>query len=214
VNKSIRITAISILAIIGMFFGSLASAASVTYYLDQSNTLANGVNYASVTLSDGADASNAEYVDVVVEVLVDAFTPYGDNFGMDAFFFNYDNGLTVEASNIINIDPASWDINLDKNAGGGFGFFDFQLKGNGNSRTLELSFSVAGVAGDSIFDYAVADGDGFFYAAHVGGFGRRGDLSTKIAGSSPVPLPASVWLLGSALGGLGFMRRRKAAIKA
>jgi hypothetical protein len=29
---------------------------------------------------------------------------------------------------------------------------------------------------------------------------------------SPVPVPASVWLLGSALGGLAFMRRRKAQV--
>jgi len=210
INRSIRLAVIGTLALTGMLFGSIASAASVTYYLDQSNSLANGIDYASVTLKDGADASDAEYVDVTVEVIASAFGAVGDNFGMDKFFFNYDNSLTVDASNIIDIDPASWDINLDKNAGGSFGFFDFELKGAGNSRTLVLNFSIAGVAGDGIADYAIAGAEGMFYSAHIGGFGGDGELSTIVAGPNPVPVPAALWLLGSALGGLGFMRRRKA----
>jgi len=188
-----------------------ANAATQTYVLNESNSLPDGVNYATVTLSDGADASNLEYVDFLVEVTTSAFTPVGDNFGMDKFYFNINKALSVTAANIVDIDPASWVINTNKNAGGGFGFFDFETKGAGNSRTLTLSFSIANVLGDTIADYArgdVEDG-GEFFSAHIGGFGEDGELSTKVAGSSPVPVPAAVWLLGSALGGLGFMSRKR-----
>jgi len=203
--------ALTLLATFG--FTGMANAATTSYFLDQSNSMPDGVNYAKVTLSDGADASNAEYVDVMVEILVDAYpgSAGASNFGMDKFYFNYNNALTVDVANIINVDPASWGVNATKNAGGGFGFFDFELKGAGNSRTIELSFSIANVVGDTIADYAIADAEGMFFGAHVGGFGRDGEMSTIIAGNTPVPVPAAVWLLGSALGGLGFMRRRKSS---
>jgi hypothetical protein len=185
---------------------STAGAATASYSLTNSNTLADG-NYGTVTLSDGADASNSEYVDFTVEINSDAFGPYGDNFGMDKFYFNYNDELAGVDAELINTDPESWSIRTRKNAGGGFGFFDFEAKGTGHSRTLVLNFSIAGVDGDTIADYAIAGTEGFLYAAHIGGFGEDGEMSTKV---SAVPVPAAVWLLGSALGGLGFMRRKQA----
>ena len=41
----------------------------------------------------------------------------------------------------------------------------------------------------------------------VGGFGDSSGLFHGFV-ASPVPLPAAVWLLGTTLGGLGFVRRR------
>ncbi len=50
-------------------------------------------------------------------------------------------------------------------------------------------------------------GDSNFY---VGGFGVGDDNGTGIDGISPIPVPASVWLFGSALGLLAWVRRRQA----
>jgi len=199
------------------FAATSANATVVSYYLDQSNDELDGINYATVTIKDGADASNVEYVDFMVEVNLAAFdaigTGRGPNFGMQDFYFNYNLALDLDVANIINIDPASWDINANKNAGGGFGKFEFQLKGDGSDRTVYLSFSIAGVDGDTVADYAMSgDTDpelnsAEFFATHIADY--NGGDSAKFGGSTLVPVPAAVWLMGSALAGLGFMRRKK-----
>jgi hypothetical protein len=189
-----------------------AQAASVSYFLDKSNDLPDGINYLQVTISDGA----MDNIDFVVDVLTANFTSPGGNFGMDKFFFNYDNNLTVSASNIMNVDPNTWDILEDKNAGGGFGKFEFQLKGAGN-RTSQLTFSINDVAGDTPSTYAMGadflgngNGSTEFFAAHVGDFdGQYGVTSAQFAGSTLVPVPAAVWLFGSGLIGLVGVARRK-----
>ena len=49
-----------------------------------------------------------------------------------------------------------------------------------------------------------------FFAAQINDFvGSEG--GAKYAGSDVVPIPASVWLMGSALGMLGWMRKRSKA---
>lgn len=189
---------------------SQAFAASVTYYLNQSNDLADGVNYATVTVADGVGGN----IDFTVDIIESAFPTPFSNFGMQSFYFNYDNSLTVTSSNIANINPDSWVINEDKNAGGGFGKFEFVATGDGSSRTTLLTFSISGVSGDTIADYALgyADGTGEFFAAHIAGYSDSisGNTSGKFAGSTVVPIPAAVWLFGSALGMLAWTRRRPA----
>jgi hypothetical protein len=190
-----------------------AQAASISYYLDLSNDLPDGVNYAQVTISDSATVTGD--IDFKVEVLSSAFTVTGDNFGMQAFSFNYEPGLSIEAANIVVNDPVSWSVSSGKNAGGGFGKYDFQLSGNGSSRTELLTFSISGVADDSIDSYAVLSSlnpaSTEFFAAHIAGFDRANFVtSAKFAGSTVVPVPAAVWLFSSGLIGLvGVARRRR-----
>lgn len=186
------------------------NASSISFDLDQSNVLPNGTDYLTVTISDSLAVSG----DIDFSVVVNSanFTP-GSNFGMDNFYFNYDNSLSVGSANIIDIDPSSWTIKTDKNAGGGFGFFEFDLKGSGSSRTELLSFSISGVTGDTINSYAVGYeglGDAYF-AAHVGGFvdAASGESSAKFASIAVVPVPAAAWLFGTGLLGLVAVARRK-----
>ena len=103
-----------------------AQASTVSYYLDQNNAGLPAENYVQVTITEnGCD------IDFTVEVLTDAFPGQGSNFGMDKFYFNFDS-VSVSENNIVINNPTSWDINENKNAGGGFGKYDFELKGAGN----------------------------------------------------------------------------------
>ncbi len=197
-----------------LLMSASAQSATMSYYLNQSNSLPDGVNYLQVTISDENIAGD---IDFSVQVLSDAFSVSGDNFGMQTFAFNYDLGLTIDAANIANINPSTWSISEDQNAGGGFGRFEFQLSGTGASRTELLAFSISGVDGDSIDSYALGSmlnpGADEFFAAHVAGFDMtNGVTSAQFAGSTPapVPVPAAFILFGSGLIGLaGFIRRRQ-----
>ena len=182
-----------------------AHAQTVSYYLDQNNAGLPDANYLKVTISDGSDSA----IDFMVEVLSGAFPSEGSNFGMQEFYFNFDDSLPVTAANISMTDPAGWSVNTDKNAGGGFGKFDFELKGTGSSRTDTLMFSIVDVAGDTPEDYATGNSE--FFAAHVADFSGfpSSEGGTKFAGSTQVPIPGAVVLLASGLFGVIFLRRKR-----
>jgi hypothetical protein len=195
-----------------IFAATHATAATISYFLDQSNELPDGINYAQVTISD-SDTVIGD-IDFSVEVLTSAFSISGSNFGMQSFSFNYDPSLSIDASNIITINPLAWSISEGANAGGGFGKYGFQLSGNGSTRTELLSFSITGVEGDTIDSYALDSSlkpaATEFFAAHIAGFDSTyGVTSAKFAGSIPeVPVPAAVWLFGSGIIGLVVLARR------
>ena len=194
--------------------GTYVNADTISFYIDQSNDLLDGINYAQVTISDSSNTAGD--IDFVIELLDPAFTVSGSNFGMQNFSFNFDDALTLDKNNIINLSSSDWKISEGKNAGGGFGKYDIQLSGKGNSRTEGLSFTISGVDGDTIYSYAMGSmlnpaADEFF-ATHIAGFDyMNGVTSAKFAGSSVVPVPASVWLFGSGLLGLAGIARRKKA---
>ena len=187
--------------------GIPVNGAMIAFYLDQNNAGLPDNNYAKVTISDSTAITGD--IDFLVEVLTGAFPVQGSNFGMQEFYFNYDDNFDVTESNIINLDPGTWSIEEDRNAGGGFGKFGFLMKGSGNSRVETLSFSIAGVNGDDPWTYAIGNPE--MFAAQIADFsGLQGDVdSAKFAGSTLVPIPGSVWLLTSGLIGLVLMRRKK-----
>lgn len=208
-----QVTKITSVAMV-LLASSTVQAASVSYFLDQSNDLADGTNYLQVTISDSATVIGD--IDFSIDVLSEAFSVSpGANFGMQSFSFNFDETIAVSATNIINLNPSTWMISENQNAGGGFFKFDLQLDGNGGSRTELLSFSITGVDEDMITSYATGSSlnpsSSEFFAAHVGGFDEiNGVTSAQFAGSSPVPVPAALWLFGSGLIALtGFARNKK-----
>ncbi len=178
-------------ALLSGITASTSHASLISYNLDLTNALPGDVNYLTVTIEDGLSSGE---IDFTVLVNTDNFPHVGPNFGMDNFYFNYKDHLSVDSSNIINLDPDSWTIFTDKNAGAGYGFFDINLKGTGNTRTALLTFSIAGIDGDTIYDYAIGNNDigDALFAAHIGGNGA-------MFASSPIPVPAAVWLFGSGL---------------
>lgn len=68
-----------------LLIASQANAASISFFLNQSNAtsvLPNGVNYAQVTISDNTTVVGD--IDFDVQIIASAFTA-GSNFGMQTF---------------------------------------------------------------------------------------------------------------------------------
>ena len=190
-----------------------AYAASISVYLDQSNTesaFADGTNYLQVTISDGVDGA----IDFTVETLGPLADIGGSNYGIQSFSFNFgDTGASLD--NIVA--PDGWSVRGDQNHSG-YGRFDAHLAGLGNNRQDALTFSIVGISGDMPTDYIALFSSGNagqgnqLFAAHVAGFdGPHGITSAQFGGTTVVPLPASAWLFGSGLVFLGSMRLRKRA---
>lgn len=194
-------------AVAGLMLASMqVNAASLSYFLNESTGPMDGTNVAKVTIADSIDFAGD--IEFTVEVLADAFAG-GPNFGLQSFYFNAADSLGVTAGNLVDISPA-WSVDVGANVGGGFGKYDFGLAGGG-SRTELLNFRITGVTGDSISSYALLSslnpGSTEFFAAQI--VGSRGGAGAKYGGSDVVPIPASVWLMGSALGMLGWMKRKQ-----
>ena len=212
-------------AIIGIVTAGLlsfqASAATISYLMDQSNGLDDGQNYLKVTLTDSLTMTGA--LDVTVETLAMLNASAGTNFGIQAFSFNAQPSLLVSAStegfdiatqimSLTNL-PDGWTVATDKNMSE-FGKFDIRLSGTGNTRMDPLTFTLGGVTHDTV------DAN---FAAHVAGFDIDGESSAFFAGGtidngvdpggiSSVPIPAAAWLLTSGFLGMMGVARRRAAI--
>jgi hypothetical protein len=195
-------------------------AASVSFLLDQSNTLPDDTHYLSVMLTENATGG----VDFLVQTLEPLNDVAGRNFGIQKFGFSFSGESDFDITGL----PDFWRVGESRRMSE-FGKFDIRLQGGGRSRTDSLSFTVNGASLD--------DFDSLF-SAHVAGFewcdiiddkrkygknnwcsGRNCVTSAFFAGSltglpppdpSAVPVPAAVWLFGSGLAGLlGFASRRR-----
>ena len=189
-----------------------AQAASVSYFLDQSNSLADGTNYLKITIDDeGAIGA----INFTVDVLP-SLTPE-NNFGIQSFGVN---GNQLSSSNLIFTGESAdgWQLADNNGSMSEFGKFSNLLTTTGNHRVDSLTFSIVGITADSISDYVTqSQGNGAnpsfsFFAAHVAGFRAANSTSAFFGGDTPaaVPLPAAVWLFGSGLFSLlGMASRRR-----
>lgn len=202
------------LLMLGLAAASNAPAASISYVLDQSDSMADDVGYLQVTISDGLDGA----IDFVVRVLEPLREVAGDRFGIQKFSFNIAPGTSAGPGDVTGL-PDGWRA-MNGGSLGGFGRFDVSLRGNGANRLDELTFSISGVGSDEPMDYVSLStghvaGDHAFFAARAYGVdlanaGRQAAFGGASA-ASVVPVPATIWLLGSALGALGSFRRRWSA---
>ncbi len=192
-----------------MFAALPTHAASVSFFLDQSNKLPDGTNYLSVILTENETGG----VDFLVTTLDPLNDIAGSHFGIQKLGFSFSGDAWGEVTGL----PDRWRVKNNKRMDG-FGKFDIRLAGKGNSRTDSLRFTVNDV---SLSDF------GSLFSAHVAGFewcqiddsrrnwcdGRNCTTSAFFAGSMPVsqvPVPGALWLFGSGLAGLlGLVSRGK-----
>jgi hypothetical protein len=148
------------------------------------------------------------------------------NFGIQAFGFNVaDNGaLSLGPDNITNL-PSGWSVDFNSQLDG-FGQFDVVVSGTGSNRQEPLNFSITGITGDTPDSYHAPSngnaGEGnAWFAAHVADFSGAGETTSGFFGGGdgpgiapePVPIPAAVWLFGSAIAGLGAISKRSGTIR-
>ncbi len=187
----------------GMFMFAGQQAFANTYLLNQSNTLADGVNYAQVDVTENAGNLN---------FTVTALEP--TNWKFSNFYFNL--GGATGAITLTGL-PSGWNADTDQNVSE-FGVFSDGTKGKGNSLQSVFSFTADGTNTLS-FANLLANDEGWIFAAHVQCQSKKnnpcsgvdGETSHHIAGPeiSPVPIPGAIWLFGSALMGFINMSSRR-----
>lgn len=206
------------LGLAALLVAGAANAASISYYLNQTNTtfLPDGTNYLTITFADSTAAPGD--IDVTVTLLSPLTGIAGANFGIQTFSFSSTN--TLSAANIIGLPSSSWaaDFAPPPQVADGFGQFGVEVADTGMDRQdPTLSFSIS-IAGDSIDDYAVLSGGNAgegntYFAAHVAGFLDQDPdpeevlTSAWFGGSTIVPEPSTVLLVVAGLALLGLRRR-------
>lgn len=176
-----------------------------TYYLNQSDTLDDGINYAQVDVLE--NGGNLDFT-------VTALTP--TNWKFSKFYFNL--GGSVGTVSLLGL-PSNW-VTSNLFNSSEFGVFtDGEKKGAQGSLQSMFTFTADSTVALSLANL-VPNNKGWIFAGHVQCQSKPNspcsavdeETSHQIAGPgvSPVPLPAAAWLFGSAL--LGFVslsNRRK-----
>lgn len=202
----------AITVIVALMVAMPVQAASVSFFLDQSNRLSDGTNFLKVTIDDQGAVAGA------IHFTLEMLTPFSNitscKLGLDQFGFN---GAELDKSNIFGL-PDGWKLKNEKKMGG-FGRFENVLTANVWNTHDALTFSIIGIENDTINSYATPhdSGNGVLFAAYVGGTKRHGydegrhsqedichDCSLRrvyIGGGTPtaVPIPPAAWLFGSGL---------------
>jgi len=199
---------------------SQSADAGQSYYLNQSNTFGDGINYGQVTIDITGNVANftADPYNVVTNGSTTIYTADATGFGFQSFGFNVTGSTSLYT--ISNL-AAGWSVQGGPNQDG-FGSFDFNRDtSSAANRQDPLTFTVTYSGAPGTFNYANFEtvGSGgeqgsYYFAGHVAGFTSNvpgGETSHYIGGSTPVPsVPEPSTLLGGLLGlGLAGVARMK-----
>ena len=193
-------TMLGSILVFALLLVSRAEAATVQYMLDQSNRLANDIDYLLVTLSD----STPGQLDFLVETQSAFSGIAGRNFGIASFAFNFDSAVELSKDDFVL--PEKWKVRFNRRMSEA-GRFDVRIQGTGRTRQDPLEFSVWGLGLDDI----IPDFPGF--ASHTAGFEAERRISSAFFYGdtlvAAVPVPAAFWLFGSGMLLLGRVAIRR-----
>ena len=157
-NSSLRSLA-GCLAVLGACLVAAPAPAGYltsSYAFTQSNVLADGVNYGTVTIEayDGIGAAGgglaAGQVRLTVNVTAAPYATVGPNFGVQSFGFGFQK-LRI-ASGDIDSAPTGWRFDVTPPDAGGFGpfgKFDAAADGAGNDRRAPLVIVISNQGADA-----------------------------------------------------------------
>ena len=144
--------------------------------------------------------------DNVISGSVDAFGVYGADHN-DFFTFSLAAGQAVTAIEVLSLgNAASGFIGIDK----GSAYVNYP-----NSQSWGWTFFQAADVSNNILPRMGASNGKFVDNLTAGDYsiwldaGVQYDYSINVVVSNVVPIPAAVWLFGSALAGLGWLRRKQ-----
>jgi hypothetical protein len=180
--------------------------------MDQSNRLPDDIAYLEMTVSE----SIAGAVDIIVEPLSPVLVGDSDNFGIKTFGFNLAPGVETASLDVTGL-PEGWKVKFARRVEGFSDPFDVVLKGPRAMAVPVLDVSISGLAlsdieGSNFAAAAAADDSSMVAAARVLGLDLENDsrrvrvASFAAVDVTPVPLPATIWLLGAAVGLVGALR--------
>jgi hypothetical protein len=187
---------------------SLQPVQANTFYLNQSSELSDRASYATVNVNE--NSGNLDFI-------VTALGPL--NWKISKFFFN----LSGNTGNVtISGLPSGWSLASGSSPynASEFGLFSNAAGGTGSSLQNTFSFTVDGSNSLSLANL-IANDEGWIFAGHSQCQNKNtstcvavdDESSHFIAGGtgevSNVPLAAAIWLFGSAIAGLGTLKRRK-----
>lgn len=155
------------------------------FLLDDSNTLASDIQYASVILLPCDCFGGKKGVQLVVYPNDSVLIP-GSNFGIQRFGFNYDGDPKTLQIKL----PPKWSIggsNMSE-----FGSFDFDISGKGNSRQNPLVLTACHLNMNLYeSDFLIKNDHNYIFAAHIADFtvsGRTGINSAYFGAKDKITL--------------------------